>query len=1309
MATLPPPETGPPHKRSPFLLGDEQFRLLVEGVRDFAIYMLDPQGCVVSWNAGAAQLKGYTADEIIGSHFSRFYLPEDVARHHPQAELEAALREGRYEEEGWRIRKDGSRFWAHVVLTPLYHEGEHVGFAKVTRDLTARRQAEEANQRLLLAEAARAEAERTVETLRNLQVISEAALAHPTLDQLLPELLSRLRRVLQVDTAVIQLQEAGEFRVRGAAGFGTAGVEGTRTPLGFGLAGRVRRKRHPVAVADVGADAELEPMLRERGLRSLLGVPLLLEGRVTGVLQLGTVSPHRFTAEETAFLQLAADRAALAIQNARLFRESREAEERLFLLTEASGTLLSQLDPEKTHPTLLELAQRLLEADAYAVWRRDAASGVWRIVAQAHLSAEYVATTSGALPSRFDRPLYVPDVFEDARLRHRWDAYRREGIRSLLGCPLLVQEEPAGAITFYRRRPYYFTDADLRVAAALGHLAGSALTTAELYAAQQRLQAETEEARHRLAFLAEASRVLASSLDYEETLKRLSDLLVPHLADWCTVHLVEADGQVRQVAVSHADPAQLEWASSLMQRLYDPEALQGLSYVLRTGQSARYPEVTDALLVQSARSPRDLELLRRIGFSSAMIVPLRARDRVLGAITLVAVESGAHYDAAALAFAEDLARRAADAIDNAQLYRDAQAALEAARQSAARAQRLIESNIIGLHVSRLEGTLTEANDAFLRLVGRSRAELVAGALRWDELVALDYRAAVRQAREQLQATGACTPFELELLRPDGRNVPVLVGAAYLGDPSGETVTFVLDLTEQRRLAEGMRFAMEHAHCLLWHAYVEAPAVPGGPYRWDLQFFDEPAAHRFLPLQLNPGESYVEAFYRHKPPEDRRRVDRNARAAFEGGLPGYEQEYRCELQDGAVRWLEERTYLEQSGPGRWRVVGVCTDLTERKELEEELRGRVGELAEAARRKDEFLAMLAHELRNPLGAVSNAVHVLEQPGQTPDARSRAVRVLRRQIAHQARMVEDLLDVSRLQRGLLELHRSRLDLFTLVGETVEDWRPVLERDGITLSLEAPPEPIWVEGDATRLSQVVDNLLSNAAKFTGSGGQVRVRVEISGPDAVVQVSDTGAGIDADLLPHVFESFTQADRTLARSRGGLGLGLAIVRGVVELHGGSVTAASPGPGLGATLTVRLPRSAAGTEAGATPTAPAPSPASHRILIIEDNRDAAETLQDLLEGDGHQVELAYSGAAGVEAARRWKPEIVLCDIGLPGMDGYQVAAALRSDPQLAGTRLVAITGYGQQEDRRRTREAGFEAHLTKPLDLAELQALLSAKR
>jgi signal transduction histidine kinase len=407
----------------------------------------------------------------------------------------------------------------------------------------------------------------------------------------------------------------------------------------------------------------------------------------------------------------------------------------------------------------------------------------------------------------------------------------------------------------------------------------------------------------------------------------------------------------------------------------------------------------------------------------------------------------------------------------------------------------------------------------------------------------------------------------------------------------------------------------------------------------------------------------------------------------------------------MRWLQERTYLEQLGPGRWRAVGVCTDITQRKELEEALRSRLSELAEAARRKDAFLAMLAHELRNPLGAVSNAVYVLEQPEQTESARARALRVLKRQISHQTRMVDDLLDVSRLQRGMLELRQTRLDLCSLVAETAEDWRRTMEQEGIRFSQEAPPGPLWVYGDTTRLAQVIDNLLSNAVKFTGNGGSIRIRVEAAGEIVKLHVSDSGAGIDARLLPQVFETFTQADRTLARSRGGLGLGLAIVRGIAELHGGSVAATSPGPGQGATITMDLPLLAAAEPVPVTPEPPAPS-GSRRILIIEDNRDGAETLRDILEGDGHTVEVAYSGATGIEAARRFQPDIVLCDIGLPGMDGFAVADSFRSDPRLAGTRLIAVTGYGQDEDRRRTQEAGFETHLTKPLDILYLQRLLA---
>jgi PAS domain S-box-containing protein len=416
--------------------------------------------------------------------------------------------------------------------------------------------------------------------------------------------------------------------------------------------------------------------------------------------------------------------------------------------------------------------------------------------------------------------------------------------------------------------------------------------------------------------------------------------------------------------------------------------------------------------------------------------------------------------------------------------------------------------------------------------------------------------------------------------------------------------------------------------------------------------------------------------------------------------------------------------------------VARDITREKALRDELERRVAELAEADRRKDQFLAMLAHELRNPLGAISNAVHVLlgqvPSDGGSPDGRvaasqpaqQRAIQVLRRQVQHQARIVNELLVVSRLTRGLIELRPEPLDLGRLVRDVAEDYRLALQQEQVALELALPESPLWVNGDPTRLAQVVSNLLSNALKFTPAGGRVTVSVVSGqwsvpssgeGGDSVVSapslttavvVRDTGIGIEPELLPHIFDSFSQGDQTLARSHGGLGLGLAIARGLVELHGGTVSAESAGPGHGTTMRVVLPRL---LTAGGPVAKPARRPEGKalRVLVIEDHPDAAETLKDLLEMSGYEVRTALTGPDGVRLAHEYDPDVVLCDLGLPGMDGYEVAAALRTAPGGRRQRLVAVTGYGQDEDRRRSREAGFQYHLVKPIDLEELRAVLAA--
>lgn len=373
-----------------------------------------------------------------------------------------------------------------------------------------------------------------------------------------------------------------------------------------------------------------------------------------------------------------------------------------------------------------------------------------------------------------------------------------------------------------------------------------------------------------------------------------------------------------------------------------------------------------------------------------------------------------------------------------------------------------------------------------------------------------------------------------------------------------------------------------------------------------------------------------------------------------------------------------------------------------------------LERADRAKEELLSMLAHELRNPLGTISNALQVLRMKGEGDETWKRAIDAAGRQVLHQAMLIDDLLEASRVTRGEVELQCEELDLAELVRETVAGYRGPLEDADLELRLEISDEPLPVRGDRLRLSQALSNLLDNAAKFTEPGGHITVRAGrgAEGRRAEVAVRDDGAGIEPEELPYVFEVFTQGDHSLDRARGGLGMGLAVVKGLIEMHGGEVLARSEGPGKGAEISFRIPlvptgvRASLPAEQELQPAAVLEvSPGARRILVVEDNPDAAATMRDFLELSGHEVELAASGKAGVQAAREFHPEVVLCDIGLPGMSGFEVAAALRRDPATRSAKLIAVTGYGRDEDRRKSKEAGFDMHLTKPVDPAQLRDLL----
>ena len=400
------------------------------------------------------------------------------------------------------------------------------------------------------------------------------------------------------------------------------------------------------------------------------------------------------------------------------------------------------------------------------------------------------------------------------------------------------------------------------------------------------------------------------------------------------------------------------------------------------------------------------------------------------------------------------------------------------------------------------------------------------------------------------------------------------------------------------------------------------------------------------------------------------------------------------------------------PRKDHFVAVFDNITQRKQAEEALRKSEADLKEVDRRKNEFLAMLSHELRNPLAPIRNCLAILERVSPGSDRARRAQQTIDRQTAHMTRLIDELLDVTRISRGKINLQRERLDLCDLARRTAEDHRSLFAKEGVELEVRTVDHRIWVNGDPTRLAQVLGNLLQNAAKFTAPGGTTLVSVEedLSVGEALIHVRDSGIGVSAELLPHLFEPFTQADKTLDRSGGGLGLGLSLVKSLVELHGGRVEGRSGGEGSGAEFTVRLPIERQVVEPASVGVTVAPEPLrKQRVLVIEDNVDAAESLGDALQLSGYEVAVAFDGSQGIVKAHEFKPDVVFCDIGLPGMDGYEVARALRSDAALTGVLLAALTGYTGPEDQQRAAEAGFARHLAKPASLQTIEQVIASVR
>jgi signal transduction histidine kinase len=404
------------------------------------------------------------------------------------------------------------------------------------------------------------------------------------------------------------------------------------------------------------------------------------------------------------------------------------------------------------------------------------------------------------------------------------------------------------------------------------------------------------------------------------------------------------------------------------------------------------------------------------------------------------------------------------------------------------------------------------------------------------------------------------------------------------------------------------------------------------------------------------------------------------------------------------WTDSQVQLaEEVAERTWAAV-------ERARAEEALRHSEASLQEADRRKDEFLATLAHELRNPLAPIRNALHLLRVASDRVSM-ERVHGMLDRQVTHMVRLLDELLEVSRISRGVIELQRRRLDLAAVVADAVEGSRPSIEHGGHRLDVSLPPEAVCVDGDGMRLAQVLSNILNNVAPYTDPGGHIALALRKAGAEAVVEVSDTGIGIAADKLADLFTMFGQIDRRDPRSQGGLGIGLALAQRLAQMHGGRVEAASEGPGRGSRFTLRLPLAVdkPGEKPPERPAADGHGLQPRRVLVIDDNQDAADSTAMLLGVLGAQPHVAYDGESGLAALKTWRPDLVLLDLGMPGMDGFEVARRIRADAETATLPVVALTGWGQEQDRRRTQAAGFDRHLVKPADPQALQAVLEACR
>ncbi len=639
---------------------------------------------------------------------------------------------------------------------------------------------------------------------------------------------------------------------------------------------------------------------------------------------------------------------------------------------------------------------------------------------------------------------------------------------------------------------------------------------------------------------------------------------------------------------------------------------------------------------------------------------------------------------------------------------EAKRAKEELRRSEAKFRRLVDANIIGVVSATTDGAITDANDAFLKMTNYTRQDVAEGRVRWDEMTPPDLRYLDVPALEELITKGVHAPYEKAFITKDNRRVPVLVGAALLeNDPRENVISFILDLTQRKRAEEAVRENAERLNLALAVTHL-------GDWSWDAATDVVTLSDRAAEIFGIPSGSFVTWRMMREllHPEDRER----ARLAVERAIAeriDYDIEYRLVDRDRTTKWISAKGRAQYNANGQvLRMLGVVQEVTDRKLAEEE-KERLLALEQAARMeaenanriKDQFLAVLSHELRSPLNPILGWTNLLRTRQLDEKTTQKALETIERNAKLQTQLIEDLLDVSRILRGKMVLNVDRVNLVSTIDAALETVRLAAEAKGIEIQTYLDWNVGQISGDVGRLQQVFWNLLSNAIKFTPTGGRVEVRLESIGSFAQIQIKDTGMGISPEFLPYVFDYFRQADGGTTRKFGGLGLGLAIVRQITELHGGTVEAESLGEGMGATFTIRLPPIETIEETNrdcqllVTPN----NLSGWRILVVDDDADIRELVSIILAEYGANIKVAASGKEALSILDEFQPDILISDIGMPEVDGYMLIRQIRSRSVWEGGKIpaIALSAYAAEYDREQALAAGFQKHIAKPVDTTEL--------